>query len=238
MGKAIEAAASERGHEIVARVDVGTSDSITGPEVVSADVAIEFTTPGTAVSNYRTLLGEGVPVVSGTTGWRDKAAEVENLVASTPGARMFWASNYSIGVNIFFRMNRILARVMDGLDAYTPSVHEVHHVHKLDHPSGTAVTIAEDICGSVSRLEGWSEEYTPGKIAVSHERIGETPGTHRVTWDSETDIIRLEHESRSRKALALGAVLAAEWLVKANPGMYGMEDMLDDVIGRTNLING
>lgn len=232
MGKAIEAAALERGHEIVARIDVDNLDKLTGPEVKSADVAIEFTTPATAVANYKALLGAGVPVVSGTTGWRDKAAEVEELVAATPGARMFWASNYSIGVNIFFRMNRVLAKVMGRLGAYTPSVHEVHHIHKLDHPSGTAVTIAEDICSNVERVDGWSEEYTPGKIAVSHERIGETPGTHRVTWDSETDVIRLEHESRSRKALALGAVLAAEWLNKANPGMYGMEAMLDEVIGQ------
>lgn len=231
MGKAIEAAALERGHEIVARIDVDNYDQLTGDEVKSADVAIEFTTPATAVSNYKALLGAGVPVVSGTTGWRDKAAEIEALVAATPGARMLWASNYSIGVNIFFRMNRVLAKAMSRMGAYTPSVHEVHHIHKLDHPSGTAVTIAEDICHNTG-IEGWTEEYTPGKIAVSHERIGETPGTHRVTWDSETDVIRLEHESRSRKALALGAVLAAEWLDNAAPGMYGMEDMLDEVIGR------
>ncbi len=231
MGKAIEAAALERGHEIVARIDVDNLDRLTSPEVRSADVAIEFTTPSTAVANYKALIGAGVPVVSGTTGWRDRAAEVEALVADTPGARFFWASNYSVGVNIFFRMNRALAKAMERLGAYTPSVHEVHHIHKLDHPSGTAVSVAEDICKNLSRVDGWTEEYTPGKIAVSHERVGETPGTHRVTWDSETDVIRLEHESRSRKALAAGAVMAAEWLNTAGPGLYGMEDMLDGVLG-------
>lgn len=230
MGHAIERVAVSRGHEITARVDVGSADTIDSDGVRGADVAIEFTAPDAAFDNLTQLIDEGVPTVSGTTGWHSRLAEMRRKVEDTPEAKLFWASNYSIGVNVLFELSRRVARVMNLFPQYEPSIHEVHHVHKLDHPSGTAVSLAQDIVARTERIGEWSEEYRPGTLAVSHQRVGETPGTHTVTWDSPVDSLQLIHTSKSRDALALGAVIAAEWLAKAPAGFHGMEALMQDVV--------
>lgn len=229
MGHAIERIARERGHEITAIIDVNNHDEITGEGVRNADVVIEFTTPATALDNYRALLGMGKAVVSGTTGWWPSGkAAVDSMLASNSEAKLLWTSNFSLGVNIFFAVNRYLAKIMARFPQYQPTVHEIHHVHKLDHPSGTAVTIAEQILSEHPTLSEWSErtEELADKLIVTHQRISETPGTHTVTWESPVDSLIFQHTSKSRDGLALGAVIAAEWLPTATPGFHTLEEML------------
>ena len=205
MGHMIEEVALSRGHEIVAHIDVGDAFDLKG-----ADVAIEFTTPATAKENILRAWAQGVPVISGSTGWRPEELRVEGLelrevdsrkliVDSKTGKTMLvWKSNFSVGVNIFFDLNKELAAAMKAQPQYTPSITETHHIHKLDKPSGTAKTLAEQIGTNV---------------AIESIREGEVPGTHVVTWDSEEDTIIITHIAKGRRGFALGAVLAAESLV-------------------------
>lgn len=205
MGHMIEEVALSRGHEIVAHIDVGDAFDLKG-----ADVAIEFTTPATAKDNILRAWAQGVPVISGSTGWRPEELRVEGLelrevdsrkliVDSKTGKTMLvWSSNFSVGVNIFFDLNKQLAATMKAQPQYTPSITETHHIHKLDKPSGTAKTLAEQIGTNV---------------AIESIREGEVPGTHVVTWDSEEDTIIITHIAKGRRGFALGAVLAAESLV-------------------------
>lgn len=205
MGHMIEKVALSRGHEIVAHIDVGDAFDLKG-----ADVAIEFTTPATAKDNILRAWAQGVPVISGSTGWRPEELRVEGLelrevdsrkliVDSKTGKTMLvWSSNFSVGVNIFFDLNKELAAAMKAQPQYTPSITETHHIHKLDKPSGTAKTLAEQIGTNV---------------AIESIREGEVPGTHVVTWDSEEDTIVITHIAKGRRGFALGAVLAAESLV-------------------------
>lgn len=227
MGHAIERAALSRGHEIVAIVDRDTAVRIDSPEFRTADVAIEFTMPAAAEGNVRAALAQGVPVVSGTTAW---AEGLERIKAELkPEQALMWSGNYSLGVNIFFAVNRFLARIMAKFPQYQPDMTEVHHIHKLDHPSGTALMAAEQIIGEVPSLDGWSEEPAEGKLLINHIRHSEVPGIHTVTWESPVDSITLEHSAKSRDGFALGAVLAAEW-IKDRPGFHTIDEMMQEII--------
>lgn len=213
MGHAIEALAAERGHEVTVKIDKDDP----WPIEMDAEVAIEFTMPATAVGNMLRCMETGIPVVCGTTGWY---TDYEKVVAEckAKGGRLFTATNFSIGMNIMFALNERLAALMAGRDDYSVSISETHHIHKLDAPSGTAITLQEQIVENGMR----KAESVP----IASFREGEVPGTHTVVYDSEIDTITLTHEAHSRKGLALGALLAAEFLAKAKPGVYTMKDML------------
>lgn len=226
MGKAIEQVALERGHDVVCIIDAHNADGFESAAFRSADAAIEFSTPGTAFENIVKASEKGVPVVSGTTGWSDRIGEVKQL-CDEGKATLLYSSNFSIGVNIFFALNKHLAKIMDKFPQYDISIKEIHHVHKLDHPSGTAITLAEDAAGCIGRKSGWAEHTEADDlINIESEREGEVPGTHIVTYRSGIDSIKIEHEAFSRKGFALGAVVAAEWLQGRN-GWFTMNDMLD-----------
>lgn len=228
MGKMIERIATEKGHEIVLIVDENNRGECTGEQLKKADVAIEFTMPAVAVENYKWCFDEGVPVVSGTTGWLDRWEEVTEYCRQKGGS-FFYASNFSIGVNIFFQLNKCLAKMMSGFENYKVFIEETHHIHKLDAPSGTAITIAEGILGNHSGYHSWQLDQgreMPGDVLpVAARRIGEVPGIHAVTYKSEADEIEIRHAALSREGFAQGAVLAAEFL-KGKTGIFGMEDML------------
>ena len=214
MGHMIEEVALSRGHEIVCRIDAGDAFDLKG-----ADVAIEFTTPATAEENIRKAWAQGVPVVCGSTGINKpnpnpslKGREEGNkwIVRNKEGKVMLvWSSNYSVGVNIFFEVNKLLAEEMASQPQYTPSITETHHIHKLDKPSGTAKTLAEQIENELPSLQGGAG----GRLPIESIREGEVPGTHEVKWDSEEDTIIITHIAKGRRGFALGAVLAAEKLV-------------------------
>lgn len=202
MGHMIEEVALSRGHEIVATIDAGDAFDLKG-----ADVAIEFTTPATAEENIRKAWAQGVPVVSGSTGW-DAAALIDEDRRTHDKQMLIWSSNYSVGVNIFFEVNKLLAEEMASQPQYTPSITETHHIHKLDKPSGTAKTLAEQI-----RDTDISKYRSIEDLPIESIREGEVPGTHEVKWDSEEDTIIITHIAKGRRGFALGAVLAAEKLV-------------------------
>ena len=198
MGHIIESIAIERGHEIVCIIDKDNTEDFHSAAFASADVAIEFTTPQTAEANVLRAWAVGVPVVSGTTGWNIEATRLE---AIRQKAGLMWSSNYSIGVNLLFALNKQLAKFMEAYPNYTPHMTEVHHIHKLDAPSGTAKTLQEAI----------GKERLP-VADIESIREGEVPGIHTITWDSEVDTITISHSAKSRKGFALGAVIAAEWM--------------------------
>lgn len=231
MGHAIERVALSRGHEIVATIDVDNRDDIESEAFRQADIAIEFTTPATAEENCLRAFRSGVGVVCGSTGWADSRLDEARAEARRLGMSFMWSSNYSLGVNIFFRINSELAAMMARLDQYKPSVSETHHVHKLDHPSGTAVTLAKEIVAkSEGRLTAWSETERGDEIvAVESERRGEVPGIHTIEWDSPVDTITITHSAKSRDGFALGAVIAAEWVV-ANPGVHTIDELLEALV--------
>ncbi len=226
MGKAIEQIARAEGEQIALRVDVDNAGEI-GPEDLKAcEVLIEFTRPEAAFDNIRRALEAGVPIVSGTTGWLDRWPEVRRLCEAREGA-FFYASNFSIGVNILFALNRYLARLMNERPEYEVSLMETHHIHKLDEPSGTAVTLAEGILQELDRKHSWTLEAGPAAeaIGITARREGEVPGIHEVTYRSPVDTLRLRHEAHSREGFARGALLAARWL-PGRQGVYGMQDLL------------
>lgn len=229
MGKAIERIAKERGHQIVAIIDQDNTGDIDSDRFRSADVAIEFTTPSTAVDNYKAVFRQGVPLVSGTTAWGKPEDLLDDIKAFD--ATFFWTSNFSVGVNIFFALNKYLARMMNSFPQYNPSMLEIHHIHKLDHPSGTAVTLAEGIIDSTDRITAWTEEADApeGSMCIDHQREGEVPGTHIISWDSPVDEIKIEHRAKSRDGFALGAVMAAEW-IQGKKGLLSMDRMMADVL--------
>jgi 4-hydroxy-tetrahydrodipicolinate reductase len=226
MGKAIEKIALDRGHTIVGKIDLQNRSEMDALGDGDVDVAIEFSAPESAFENIQYCLNKGWAIVSGTTGWLDHRTEIEQLCSEKQGA-FFYASNYSIGVNLFFQLNRQLARLMKGKD-YTSSMVEIHHIHKLDAPSGTAITLAEGIIGEMDNLEGWTlaPEKSEGKLPIEAKRIGEVPGTHIVRYESEVDTIEISHAAHSRAGFALGAVVSAEWLA-GKTGVFGMRDLLD-----------
>lgn len=222
MGKAIEALAKERGHTIVAIHD---KDHMNG-DLSKADVAINFSIPTAAVSNLKTAFDQGVPVVCGTTGWLEKLEEIETYCQSKKSGFLY-ASNFSIGVNLFFKLNELTAQLMKGHEeSYTAHLEETHHVHKLDAPSGTAITLAEGIAEHNDRYKKWSMDRSTTDLKISAYREGEVPGTHAITYASDIDQISIEHKAHSRQGFALGAIIAAEWL-QGKEGVFSMKDVLN-----------
>lgn len=226
MGKTIEQIALNRGHQIVSIVDINNPEEFQSANFKSADVAIEFTTPATAFDNYMKSFAAGVPVVSGTTGWLDRIGEIKEK-CEKEGKTFFYASNFSIGVNIFFALNKYLAKIMNNFPSYNISMTETHHIHKLDAPSGTAITLAEGIIENVDRKDRWTLETAeqPTDLPIHAIREGEVPGIHEVTYVSDVDYISIKHDAKSRAGFALGAVVAAEFTA-GKKGFLGMDDML------------
>ena len=219
MGKTIEKLATDRGHQIVKTIDQDDDYDFNG-----ADVAIDFSIPDAAVNNISACLEAGIPVVSGTTGWLDHYDEMVSLCENKKGA-FIYASNFSVGVNIFFELNKQLAQMMKNLQEYDVSMTEVHHIHKLDAPSGTAITLAEGILDHSDKKDWVLDEKENGKLTITAKREGEVPGTHIINYRSEVDEITIEHKAHSRNGFALGAIIAAEWL-KDKTGVYSMKDVL------------
>ena len=240
MGHIIEQIALQRGREIVSIIDIDNRDDFDSPAFRSADVAIEFTTPQTAYDNFLRAFAGGVKVVSGSTGWIPTHGEDVRRLCQQEGHTLFWSSNFSLGVAIFRAVNRYLARIMDGFPQYDVRMEEVHHVHKLDAPSGTAITLAEDIVESIGRKDKWVKgtltapdgtvtgqaECAPGELRVDSIRRGEVPGIHSVVYDSEADQITITHDAHNRKGFALGAVLAAEYTA-THQGLLTMDDLFN-----------
>jgi len=227
MGKMIEKIALSRGHEIVSIIDINNQEDFDAPAFASADVAIEFTAPQAAYGNYLKAWEKGVKVVSGSTGWMKEHGEEVRKACQEGGKTLFWASNFSIGVAIFSAVNRYLAKIMNQFPQYDVELEETHHVHKLDHPSGTAITLAEEIVANLDRKEGWAEETTdPKLLRVDHIRRGEVPGIHTIRYDSDADLITITHDAHNRKGFALGAVLAAEY-TQQHQGLLTIKDMFD-----------
>lgn len=214
MGHMIEAIAKERGHEIVSVIDQNNLDEFESNAFASADVAIEFTTPQTAANNILRAWKAGVPVVCGTTGWDVEAMKQEATEREGNKIGLMWSSNYSIGVNILFALNKQLAKFIEAYPEYTPHMTEVHHIHKLDAPSGTAKTLQEAIGDNRLKIND-----------IESIREGEVAGTHTVTWDSEIDTISISHSAKSRKGFALGAVIAAEWM-KGKTGWHDFSEVI------------
>ena len=219
MGKTIAKIAEDRGHKIVRRIDKDDSFDLDG-----VDVAIDFSIPEAAVANITQCLNSDVPVVSGTTGWLDNYDKMVQLCSDKNGAFLY-ASNFSVGVNIFFELNKQLAKMMAKLSNYSVSMEETHHIHKLDAPSGTAITLAEGIIENTDH-NGWLlEKEEEDKVTIRSIREGEVPGTHSIKYASDVDDITIEHKAHSRQGFALGAVIAAEWIVDKN-GVFSMKDVL------------
>ena len=214
MGHMIESIARERGHEIVSIIDQNNLDEFESNAFASADVAIEFTTPQTAADNILRAWKASVPVVCGTTGWNIDAMRQEAIGREGDGIGLMWSSNYSIGVNILFALNKQLAKFMEAYPEYTPHMTEVHHIHKLDAPSGTAKTLQEAIGDDRLAIKD-----------IESIREGEVAGIHTVTWDSEIDTISISHSAKSRKGFALGAVIAAEWM-KGKTGWHDFSEVI------------
>jgi len=226
MGKTIERIAVERGHEIVSVIDVNNLDDFDSAAFKSADVAIEFTVPQVALSNYRRAFASGVAVVSGTTGWTEELPALKKEIEDG-GKTLFWSSNFSLGVNIFMAVNKYLAGIMNQFPDYNVEMTEVHHTQKLDAPSGTAITLAEDILEKLDRKTVWVKEIEtkPEEMAIKSIREGQVPGIHTIRYESEVDSIEITHDAKSREGFALGAVVAAEFTA-GKKGLLGMEDML------------
>lgn len=225
MGKEIEKIARERGNEICAIIDVNNQEDFESDGFRSADVAIEFTIPSIAMNNYQKCFKYSIPVVSGTTGWLGRMDEVKNACAN--GQTFFYASNFSVGVNVFFAVNKYLAKLMNSVSDYRIEMEEIHHTQKLDAPSGTAISLAEDIISEVEGVTGWCEESADleSQIPIKCIRRGQIPGNHTVKYESEVDSITINHDAKSRKGFALGAVLAAEFAA-GKKGFLSMQDLL------------
>lgn len=251
MGHIIEEIALSRGHEVVCTIDIQNQEDFDSEAFATADVAIEFTTPKTCLGNVRRCLDKKVPVVVGSTGWYDQLPQVKADVEAADGT-LFWASNFSIGVNVFVAMQKYVAKIMNAYPQYDVTLEETHHIHKLDSPSGTAITIANAITDNLERKQSWKEtaaiwqhedmtvdvkrnaevgttfsDHKEDELEVVALRRGEVPGIHTVVYDSEVDTITMTHSAKSRRGFALGAVVAAEWL-KSEPrkGVYTMTDLM------------
>lgn len=227
MGHEIEKVLLERGHSVSIIIDADNQESLSDDNMRQADVAIEFTTPSTAFDNVVACLKAGVPVVSGTTGWNDSLGEACDICRTENGT-FFWASNFSIGVNVTFLVNKYLAKLMSRFPEYAVSIGEVHHTRKKDSPSGTAVTLAEGIMENIDRVSSWvnHETLNPDVLGIVSVREGDVPGIHEVKYESQADFVTLCHSSKNRRGLALGAVLAAEFAV-CRKGVLTMNDMMN-----------
>lgn len=225
MGKEIEQIAIGRGHTVVLKIDVDNQYDLKVENLSKADVAIEFTTPATAIQNYRICFEAGVPVISGTTGWLDHKPLIELECLKNDGC-LFYASNFSLGVNLFFELNKILARMMKPFPQYDVSMTEIHHTQKLDAPSGTAITLAEGILNENVTKKSWTVETPKNReeLYIQPLRKDPFPGLHSVKYDSEVDYLEITHNAYSRKGFALGAVLAAEFCL-GKKGIFNMSDL-------------
>ena len=240
MGHMIEGIALSRGHEVVCKIDIDNQQDFDSEAFRTADVAIEFTAPTVAWGNVQRCFAAGVPVVSGSTGWMKDHTDEVRKACTEGGKTLFWSSNFSVGVFLFGLVNRYLSRLMNNFPAYEARMEEVHHIHKLDHPSGTAITLAEQILEEVERKNSWTvgtltqpdgtivTEHTPAanELAIDCIRRGEVPGIHSIKWDSEADVITITHDAHSRKGFALGAVLAAEYAA-THTGLLTMNDLFN-----------
>jgi len=237
MGKIIERIATDRQHEIVLKIDQDNQQDFTAENLARADVAIEFSTPGTVLGNIERCFEAGVPVVVGTTGWYDAIPQIKQT-CDAGGHSLIFASNFSVGVNVFFHVNRLLAKLMDKYPYYDVQVEEIHHTQKIDSPSGTAITIAEGIIENLASKKSWvnvlsgdgaetaGENFGNEALLIESFRIDNVPGTHTVIYDSEVDSIEFKHTAHNRNGFALGAVMAAEW-IKDKKGFHSVEDMFD-----------
>ena len=226
MGKVIERVAQSRGHNIVARIDLDNRQEFDNLSASQIDAVIEFSHPSSAFQNVKSCLEKGVPVVCGTTGWLEQKPDIEALTIKNNGA-FFWSSNYSIGVNLFFELNKKLAQLMSPQKQYSVSTTEIHHTEKKDSPSGTAITIAERIIENYPEKTQWINNEIPAEneVAIWSAREGKVPGTHIVKYISDIDQIEISHVAHGREGFALGAVIAAEWIV-GEKGVFGMKELL------------
>ncbi len=231
MGKVIEQIALSKGHTISYKIDIENSTDIKLIKPSNTDVAIEFTSPHTAFENVKSLLNNGVAVVCGSTGWHDQLPEAQKL-CKEKGAAFLWTSNFSIGVNLFFKLNEQLARLMNGIDGYEPIMTEIHHIHKKDAPSGTAITLAEGLLKHYKKFTHWALKIKRMKakdkqnaLLIESRRKSEVPGTHIIQYNSNEDYINITHFAKGRRGLALGAVIAAEY-IKGKKGIFSMNDVL------------
>jgi len=229
MGKEIEQIAISRGHTIVLKVDISNANSYSIDELRKADVAVEFSTPEAVINNIYKCFDANVPAIVGTTGWLDQLEDVKKN-CSDKNQTLFYTSNYSIGVNLFFKVNEYLAKLMNNNPDYRVSMEEIHHVHKIDAPSGTAISLANQIIENNTQKQKWVNAISDDKneLEIISKRIDEVPGTHTVTYSSAVDEISITHIAHNRKGFALGAVIAAEW-VKDKKGIFGMNDLLNNL---------
>ncbi len=236
MGKIIEKIATDRKHEIVLKIDHDNLDELTAENLKKADVAIEFTMPGSVLGNIAKCFEAGTPVVVGTTGWYDELENIKQQCEENNNT-LLYATNFSVGVNIFFKINKMLAKLMNNYPYYDVQVEEIHHTQKLDSPSGTAITIAEGIIENIDAKKSWlnvlttddnntEDNINQNELLIESLRIDSVPGTHTVIYDSEVDSIEFKHTAHNRNGFALGAVLAAEWL-QDKKGFHSVQDMFD-----------
>ena len=226
MGKEIERIALSRGHQISFKIDVDNISDLDKIAPSNTDVAIEFTSPHTAFSNVTKCFNNNVSVVCGSTGWNDKLEEARKL-CNDKGLAFLWSSNFSIGVNLFFKLNQYLAKLMNSVPGYNPSITEIHHIHKIDAPSGTAITLAEGLLQNFTHKTEWklAPEHRENAVSIEAKRIGEIPGTHIIKYESEADYIEITHCAKGRQGLALGAVIAAEF-INGKKGIFNIDDAL------------
>ena len=228
MGHIIESILKERGHDVALIIDIDNASDMCAEKCADIDVAIEFSAPNAAFANVRKCLEMGLPVVCGTTAWGERMAEAKELCEANNGA-FFYSSNYSVGVNVMFALSRKLAKIMNTIGGYKVSMEETHHIHKKDAPSGTAITLAEGILSEIPTIKNWTLIEGEGSVAedslpIVSFREGEVPGIHTVRYESEADVITLTHDAKSRAGFALGAVLAAEFIV-GKKGCFTMSDL-------------
>lgn len=237
MGRLIEEIAKRHGNEIVTVIDIENREDFESEAFRSADAAIEFSVPDAGYDNILQCFKAEVPVVSGTTGFSDRLPELKEMCERGAGT-LLHSTNFSIGVNIFRALNRYMARIMSDFPAYRPYMSETHHIHKLDHPSGTAVTLADELVKAYPQAEGWYEPTVERKpenwLPVNAIREGEVPGIHTIKWESDVDYISLTHSAKNRSGFAEGAVRAAEWIA-GRKGYFTMGQMLSDITHTTNL---
>jgi len=226
MGQEIERLATQRGHEITGRIDLNNTQDLASWTSEVIDVAVEFSTPETAYNNLKTCIDNGIAVVSGTTGWLHKKEELDQYCKSKNGT-YFYASNFSLGVNIAFKVNEFLARIMNNFSDFSVSMEEVHHTEKKDAPSGTAITMAEGIIQNLDRINHWQlGNSSSDTMLIRSQREGKVPGTHTVWYESEQDLITFQHRAKNRQGFALGALLVAEW-IQGKSGILTMNDFID-----------
>jgi len=226
MGKEVEAIARERGHEIVLIIDKENANELTAENLSKADVAIDFSLPDVAFTNISACFDAHIPVVTGTTGWQERMQEIHSR-AKEEGQTFLYASNFSLGVNLFFAMSDKLAKMMEDFSMYTPSIEETHHIHKKDAPSGTAITLAKTVLPYMPKKDGWSLDGKDDMaLAIKAFREGEVTGNHQLLYESAFDTLKLEHNAKSRKGFALGALLAAEY-IHNKKGIFTMKQVLN-----------